>query len=58
MHAGHGDGFLAGLTVLEGHDAPPVHTPGHLVLVLTGGDATVAFDTTLGIAKKFHTCHK
>src|SRR5690606_3318352 len=49
VHAGHGDRALAGLAVVDGDDAPPVDTPGHLVLVLAGGDAGVALDATVGV---------
>src|SRR5581483_11530412 len=44
VHAGHRDRALARLAVIERDDAPPVDAPGHLVLVLAGGDASVAFD--------------
>src|SRR6267143_1054851 len=44
VHAGHGDRALAWLAVIDGDDAPAVDAPRHLVLVLAGGDAGVAFD--------------
>ena len=45
------------LTVVDGHHAASVNAPWHVVLSLTGGDATVAFDTPFGIADEFHLCH-
>src|SRR6185295_638198 len=57
VHAGHRDRALAGFAVIDGDDAPAVDAPGHLVLVLAGGDASVALDATIGVAEEFHTCH-
>src|SRR3546814_5836190 len=57
VHAGHRDGTLAGLAVVDGDDAAPVHAPGNLMLVLAGRDAGVALDAALGVAEEFHTCH-
>src|SRR5690606_27550416 len=57
VHAGDRDGALAGLAVIDGDDAAPVHAPGNLMLVLAGRDAGVAFDAALGVAEEFHTCH-
>src|SRR5664279_3077815 len=57
VHAGHGDRALAGLAVIDSDDAPAVDAPGHLVFVLTGGDAGVAFDATVGVAEEFHSSH-
>src|SRR5262245_33963038 len=57
VHAGHGDRALAGLAVIDGDDAPPVDPPRHFVLVLAGGDASVALDATVGVAEKFHPSH-
>src|SRR5207302_1238875 len=57
MHAGHGDRALARLAVVDGDDAPAVDAPRHLVLVLAGGDASVALDATVGVAEKFHPSH-
>src|SRR5205085_12632791 len=57
VHAGHRDRTLAGLAVIDGDDTAPVDAPGHLVLVLTGGYAGVAFDATVSVAEKFHPSH-
>src|SRR5581483_11688354 len=57
VHAGHGDRALAGLAVIDGDDAAAIDAPRHLVLVLAGGDAGVAFDATVGVAEKFHPSH-
>jgi hypothetical protein len=57
VHARHGDGTLAGLAVINGDDAPSVDTPGNFVLVLAGGDASVALDTAVGVTEKLHPCH-
>src|SRR6056297_4031486 len=57
MHTGDRDRPFTGLAILDGHDPAPVDTPRHLVLVLTGGDAGVAFDAALGVAEKFCSCH-
>src|SRR6187399_1994400 len=54
VHAGHRDRALAGLAVIDGDDTAPVDAPGHLVLVLAGGYAGVAFDATVSVAEKFH----
>ena len=35
----------------------PVDAPRHLVLVLARGDAGVALDAALGVAKELHSCH-
>jgi hypothetical protein len=45
--------FLAGHAVVEGDHAAAVHAPGHLVLVLAGGDAAVAFDAALASQMNF-----
>src|SRR6185437_11110949 len=57
MHAGHGYRAFARQPVIDGHHATPVDAPGHLMLVLAGGDAGIAFDAALGIAEKLHPCH-
>src|SRR5258707_1510151 len=57
MHAGHRDRALAGFSVIDGNDAPPVDSPRHLVLVLAGGDAGVAIDAAVRVAKELHPCH-
>jgi hypothetical protein len=57
MHAGHRDRALARLAVIDSDDTPPVDAPRHLVFVLAGGDAGIAFDATIGVAEKFHSCH-
>src|SRR5215510_13003655 len=57
VHARHRDRALARLPVVEGHDAPAVDAPRHVVLVLAGGDAGVAFNATVGVAEKFHRRH-
>jgi hypothetical protein len=53
VHAGHRDRALAGHAVVDRDDAAAVDAPGHLVLVLAGGDAAVAFDAALGVAENF-----
>ncbi len=49
--------FSPGHAVVERDDAAAVHAPGHLVLVLAGGDAAVALDAALGVAEEFHSRH-
>src|SRR5581483_8390224 len=57
MHAGHGDRALARLAVVQRDNAPAIDAPGHIMLILAGGDASVAFDATIGVAEKFHSRH-
>src|SRR5262249_24431035 len=57
MHARHRNRALARLAVIDGDDAPAVDAPRHLVLVLAGGDTSVALDATVGVAEKFHSRH-
>src|SRR4029077_9911176 len=57
MHAGHRHRALAGLAVIDGDDAPPIDAPWHLVLVLACGDAGVAIDAAIRVAKEFHARH-
>ena len=57
VHAGHRDRALAGLAVVEGDDAAAVDAPGHVVLVLAGGDAGVALDAAVGVAEELHAGH-
>src|SRR6202165_1158835 len=57
VHAGHRHRALAGLAVVDGHHAAAVDAPRHLVLVLAGGDAGVAFDAAIGVAQEFHSSH-
>src|SRR5204862_1165813 len=57
VHAGHRDRALAGFAVIDGDDASAVDAPRHLVLVLAGSDAGVAFDAAVGVAEKFHPSH-
>src|SRR3982074_279732 len=57
VHAGHRDRTLSWLAVIDGEDAPAVDAPRHLVLVLAGGDAGVAFDAAVGVAEKLHPGH-
>src|SRR5690606_8746190 len=58
VHAGHGYRTLARLAVIQRDDAAAVDAPGHVMLVLAGGDAGVAFDAAIGVAKEFHTGHR
>src|SRR5437588_12297104 len=57
MHARHRDRALARLAVVDGDDAPAVDSPRHLVFVLARGDARVAFDAAVGVAKELHSGH-
>ena len=58
VHAGDRHRLLgADHAVVDGDDAAAVHAPGHLVLVLAGGDAAVALDAALGITQEFHSRH-
>src|SRR6185437_5295006 len=57
VHAGDRDRALAGHAVVQRHHAPPVDAPRNVVLLLAGGDATVALDATLGVAQEFHSSH-
>src|SRR5262249_38372474 len=51
MHARHRHGALARYTIVDRHDAPTVHPPGDVVLLLAGGDAAVALDAALGVTQ-------
>ena len=57
VHAGHGDRAFARPAVIDGDDAAPVDAPGHVVLVLAGGDAGVALDAAVRVAEEFHASH-
>src|SRR6266699_2555858 len=57
VHARHRHRALAGLAVVDRHDAEAVDAPRHLVLVLAGSDAGVAFDAAIGVAEEFHSSH-
>src|SRR5215510_9862419 len=57
VHAGHRDRAFSGQAVIDGDDAAPVDAPGHLVLVLAGGDAGVALDAAVRVAEEFHASH-
>src|SRR5689334_8512728 len=57
MHASDRYRPLAGNAVVQRHDAAAIDAPWNLVLLLASGDATVAFDATLGIAQEFHSGH-
>ena len=57
VHAGHRDRALARLAVVDGDDAAAVDAPGHLMLVLAGGDAGVAFDAAVAVTEELHPCH-
>src|SRR5215207_3003329 len=57
VHAGHRDRALARLAVVQRHDAAAIDAPGHVVLVLAGGDAGVALDAAVGVAEEFHAGH-
>src|SRR5262249_36569635 len=57
MHASHGPGALARPAVVDRDHATAIDAPRHLVLVLAGGDASVALDATIGVAEKFHSSH-
>src|SRR5260370_33251608 len=55
--ARHRDRALARLAVADGPHAAAVAAPRHLVLILAGGDAGVAFDAAIGVAQEFHSSH-
>src|SRR4029078_662129 len=57
VHACHRDRALSGLAIVDRDDAPAVNTPRHLVFVLAGRDASVAFDATVGVTEEFHSSH-
>src|ERR1700723_623740 len=57
MHAGHRDRALPRQTVIKRHHPAPIDAPGHLILVLARGDARVAVDAAVGVAKKLHSRH-
>src|SRR6266850_73154 len=58
VHAGNRNRLLgAHDAVVDRHDAPAVHAPGNLVLLLAGGDTAVALDAALGVAQEFHSGH-
>src|ERR1051326_7497562 len=57
VHTSHRYRTLPRLAVIYGNDAPAVYAPRHFVLVLTGGNASVALDAAVGVAKKFHPGH-
>jgi hypothetical protein len=58
MHAGHRYRAFAGLAVIDGDDTAAIDAPGHLVLVLACGDAGIAVDASVRVAKEFHTRHR
>jgi hypothetical protein len=58
MHAGHGDGLFTWYAIIERNDTSAVDAPRYFVLVFTGRYATIAFNATLGVTDKFHSCHK
>src|SRR5207302_10849891 len=57
VHARHGHRALARFAGIDGDDAPAIDAPRHLVLVLARGDAGIALDAAIGVAKKFHPRH-
>ena len=57
MHARHRYGSFARFTIIDGDDASAINAPRHFVLVLARGDAGIALDATVGVAKKFHSSH-
>ena len=58
VHARHRHRALARFAIIDGDDAAAIDAPGHLVLILAGGDAGVAVDTAVRVAKEFHACHR
>src|SRR6516164_4670515 len=58
MHTGHRHRTLAGFAVIYRNDASAIDAPWHLVLVLAGGNASIATDAALRVAKKFHSSHR
>ena len=57
MHTGYRDRTFARLTVLDGHHATAVHTPRHLVLVLTCGDTGITLNAAFRITQELHSSH-
>ena len=57
MHAGHGDGTLPRLAVIDGDNAPAINAPGHFMFVLTSRDAGIAFDAAFRVQQEFHAGH-
>jgi len=50
VHAGNGDGFLAGFPLIQGDHPAAVYTNRDMIAFLTGDYATAAIDTALRIA--------
>src|SRR6266851_2603041 len=57
MHACRRDRALARLAVVKRDDTSAVDAPGYVMLVLAGGNASVALDAALGVDEEFHSCH-
>jgi hypothetical protein len=57
MHASHRNGALARLAVVDGHDTSAIDAPRHFVLILAGGDTSIALDATVSVTEEFHPCH-
>src|ERR1700722_2561264 len=57
VHASHGDRALARLAIVDGDDTAAVESPGDFILILAGGYAGVAIDTTIGVTQKLHSRH-
>src|SRR5258707_3109885 len=57
MHARHRNRPLTRPAAIKRDHAAAVNTPRHLMLVLAGGDTSIAFNAAVGVAKKFHPGH-
>ncbi|CFX17235.1 protein of unknown function [Candidatus Filomicrobium marinum] len=57
VHARDRNRPLTRFAVVDCDDTPTVYAPRHLMLVFTGGDASVALNAAFGVAEKLHTCH-
>jgi hypothetical protein len=57
VHARHRDRSFAGLAVVDRDDTPSIDAPRNFMLVLAGGDASIALDATVAVAEKFHAGH-
>ena len=58
VHARHRNGPLPGNAVIERNHPSAVHAPRYFMFVLTGRNAAVALNATLGITYKLHSCHQ
>jgi hypothetical protein len=49
MHAGHGDGTLTGLAVIDRDNTAAINAPGHFMFVFASRDAGIAFNAAFRV---------